>query len=106
MAPPRSGISAVSLFWLTLLALVIVGVPLGASRGTEGVGVVVLILALVLPGVMLAAGVVTLVILAIVPLPDKAYQMWQLGKIMLGIVVGAAGGILVMVGIYALFTIQ
>jgi len=99
---PTPGPSAVGIFWWALLALVVVGMLLTVlgSRGSDGLVIGVIILLLVLPGLQLGAAFLTALVLALSPRPDKGYQFRQLGKIVLGSVVGAVAGILVMVGLY------
>jgi hypothetical protein len=103
VALPGSDPSAVSLFWWVLLALVLLGCLLGSFHGApQGPLIAGVIILLVLPGLQLGAGVVTLLILAVSPRQDKAYQLWQLGKIFLGVIVGAGAGLLIMLGLFVL----
>jgi hypothetical protein len=106
--------SAVKLFWWTLLLLMGV-VPLlvlgWTSRGSgfthqlpSAIYIGVIIILFVLPGLQLGAALVTALILAVSPRPDKGYQFRQLGKIVLGVVVGTLLGVLVMVGVFVVLT--
>jgi hypothetical protein len=58
-----------------------------------------IILALCLPAVQLGSAFVTGLILLLSSRADKYYQLRQLGKITLGIVLGTGVGIVAMVGI-------
>jgi hypothetical protein len=104
----------VKLFWWTLLLLMGV-VPLlvlgWTSRGSgfthqlpSAIYIGVIIILFVLPGLQLGAALVTALILAVSPRPDKGYQFRQLGKIVLGVVVGTLLGVLVMVGVFVVLT--
>jgi hypothetical protein len=99
IALPKSSLSAVSLFWWTFLVLTAVGllVAIGYLRGDRLalVGGVIIIL-LILPGLQLGAALLTAIILAVTAHPNKGYQFWQLGKIVLGVVIGTLIGLGVM----------
>jgi hypothetical protein len=103
IALPESGPSAVSLFWWTLLILVMGGMVFGmlVASGAPGSGSAIaipgIIILLVLPGLQLGAAILTAVFLAVSLRPDKRYQFRQLGKIVKGVLAGTALGILVMV---------
>lgn len=106
IALPASGASAVSLFWRTVLVVVIAGwclLPVAVGAGMDLLIGGLLIL-LGFPAMQFAAAVVTALILAASNRPDKSYQFMQLGKIVVGMVAGTLLGILVMVGLYVLLT--
>jgi hypothetical protein len=94
---PRSELSAVRLFWQALLVLSVLGALLSIAGGPSGPMAAGFIILLALPLVQLGAAVVTALILAMSEFPDKSYQFRQLGKIVLGLVVGTVLGILAMV---------
>jgi len=100
----RTGFSAVKIFWLISLVLAVLGALLGAIGGGESFIIGLVILALVYPAVQLASGLVVLVWLALSTRHDKSFQLKQTGKIILGLFVGAAAGIMAMVGIGVLFS--
>jgi hypothetical protein len=107
IALPKSGPSAVSLFWWTLLVLVTGGMVFGMlTDGGAGIAVAGIIVLLVFPGLQLGAAVLTAVFLAVSRRPDRGYQLRQLGKIVKGVLVGTALGILVMVIIGLLLSIR
>lgn len=93
------GISAVRLYWILSLAFALIGALLGVLGGGEGFVIGLVILAMVYPAVQLAGVIVTLIVLAASNRPDKSRQLWQLGKITLGLFVGTAAGIMAMVAI-------
>jgi hypothetical protein len=101
---PASGPSAVSLFWWTLLILVICGIMLGfIKEGPNGLVFGLIIIVMVLPGLQLGAAIVAALIMAVSNRPDKSYQLRQIGKIVLGVMVGAGAGILALVVLFFLF---
>jgi hypothetical protein len=57
------------------------------------------IIVLILPALQLGSALLTALTLATSSRTDKGYQFRQLGKIVLGVVVGTVLGILIMVGI-------
>ncbi len=91
----KPGHSAISLYWLTFLVLTGLGGLIALANGV--VGLVVLVL--VLPLVQLGAVLVAAVLLALSPRSVKDGQLWTLGKIALGLVVGAGFGVASMFGI-------
>ncbi len=102
-ALPVHGSSAVKLFWLSLLALIALGWPLllAWNYGPYFTSSALLvfsgfILLLWLPGFQVGACLVTWLILAVSTRPDKRSQLRQLGKILLGVVIGTIVGLLLM----------
>jgi hypothetical protein len=100
----KTGTSAVQVFWLLSLVLGLIGGCMGIAGGGEGLIVGLVILALVFPAVQLAAGLVVLIWLALSSRSDRAYQLKQTGKIILGLFVGAGAGIMAMVAIGVLLS--
>jgi hypothetical protein len=89
--------SAGSLFWWSVLVLAVIGlVAFPIAYGVNSCGAAVLILALVFPAIQFGAALVTAVILALSPRPDKEYQYRQLGEIVGGTVLGTVVGLIVM----------
>jgi hypothetical protein len=73
---------------------------LAAARdGGDGVVIGLFILALSFPAIQLVCAVVVALWLGVSTRHDKPYQLRQLGKITLGLVVGTVAGIMSMVGI-------
>lgn len=100
----KPGISAVALYWWIFLGVILLSpmliLPFFAEGwGPESLLVGLVILALVLPAVQFGVGIIVLIVLACMQRPDKTFQLWRLGKIMLGLVVGTIAGILAMVAI-------
>jgi hypothetical protein len=104
IALPRSGPSAVRTFWIVLLVLLAIGLMLSLAAGGEGFIVGVVIILLILPALQLAAAIVTLFVLALSTHPNRGRQLWQLGKIVMGVVIGTVLGIVVMWAIYLVMT--
>jgi hypothetical protein len=100
----KTGVSAVKVFWLISLVLALVGAMLGCAVGREGIIIGLIILALVYPGVQLGSGIIVLIWLALSVRHDKSFQLKQTGKIILGLFVGTAAGIMAMVAIGVLFS--
>jgi hypothetical protein len=98
------GPSAVSLFWWTSLIFAALGLVIAVFNGAEGFLIGGVILLMVFPGVQLAAAVVAALVLAISSRPDKGRQLRQVGKIILGMIIGTIAGILTMTGLTVLFT--
>ena len=98
--PPltKPGLSAIAVYWSTFLILTALGGLIALANGV--VGVVVLVL--VLPLVQLGAVFVALVLLASSPRSVASGQLWQLGKIALGLVVGTGLGVASMFGVAVL----
>jgi hypothetical protein len=95
----KPGVSAVRVFWLLTLATVLLGVLI-ASRMPEAGNTILgglFILLMVFPAVQLGTALITVIWLAVSSRPDKSFQLWQLGKITLGLFAGTVAGILVMV---------
>lgn len=97
----KPGLSAVALFWWLVAAFSALGCVFGlaAGRAAEGLLVSSVIVLMVFPAIQLLAAIVTLIVYAIWPRPDKARQLKQLGKITLGVVLGTIAGIGIMVAI-------
>ncbi len=97
----RPGPPAVLVFWWVFMALCALALPLSAvlmyqSGPAFGLIVSVILLLLALPLVQLVSVVIALVLVALIPRPDKGYQLLQLGKITLGVIAGSLLGILAM----------
>jgi len=100
----KPGISAIALYWWIFLGVILLApcllLPFFAEgRGGNSLLFGLVILALVLPAVQFGVGIIVLIVLACMQRPDKSFQLWRLGKIMLGLVVGTIAGILSMVAI-------
>jgi len=102
----KPGVSAVKVFWFMSLAAAMIGGLIGSANGGQGFFVALVILFMVFPGVQLACAIVTLIWLALSTRPDKSFQLKQVGKLTLGLVLGTVAGILAMVGILALFSLR
>jgi hypothetical protein len=98
----QRGISAVALYWFTLLGLIgltfVLSCAGGALRGRSdffegGPGWGLMILALFLPGIQLAASVITMFLAAVTNWNDAAARVWVVAKITLGTVIGTGIGI-------------
>jgi hypothetical protein len=99
------GHSAVSLFWWSVLVLTGIGmVGFAITSGRDSFGLSLILIMLTLPAFQFGAAIVTAIILAVSPRPDKGYQFWQLGKIVLGTVAGTVVGLLLMYAIYRAFS--
>ena len=103
----KPGFGAVTIFWWILALLTFLSFAYGilAGRGDGGAvlitGIVVL---LVFPALQLISAVITLIVFAVWPRPDKLYQLAQLGKITLGVVIGTVVGVALMFGIGVAFS--
>jgi hypothetical protein len=86
---PPSAVSAASIFWWTVLVLILIATVLGLPFMVVG-GLFVSLMAL--PLVQLLASLVTLLILVGSTRPDRDLQLKQLGKITLGVVIGTFFG--------------
>jgi hypothetical protein len=99
----KEGVSALALFWWIFLGLCVLAFPIGAalSYGDTAVGVMVtiVVLLLIMPALQLVSLFISLVAVALMNRPDRRYQLTQVGKAGLGLIVGTVVGILVMVGI-------
>jgi hypothetical protein len=95
---PPQGIRGVLLFWVTLLVLVVLGGPVVALwKDVREISVAyLLILLFFLPGFQIGACLVTYVILIVSSRPDSRYQILQVSKILVGVVVGAGAGLLLL----------
>src|SRR2546426_4106519 len=99
----KTGVSAVKVFWFLSLAAAIVGALIGAMVGhRDGFLIGLFSLVMAFPAAQLVCAIITLIWLALSSRQDKSFQLWQLGKITLGLVVGTAAGILAMVVIGAM----
>ena len=93
-APPAAGMTAVAYFWLSLLGVTALAAAGAAVEyGVLGSAAVVV---LGLPLLQLGAAGVTALILAFSDRPDRGHQFRRLGLIVLGVVVGAGGGMAAM----------
>ena len=108
-SPRGGGPSAVRCFWVTLLALVLLGFVVGPLMGVGNrqlptdlvlTGVVIL---MGLPALQLVAAFVTAVVLAVSGGADRAFQFRRLGRITLGAFLGTIAGILAMVVLVVAF---
>jgi hypothetical protein len=109
----KPGFPSVLVFWWVFMVLCLLAVLAGTIlfHGSSGaresdwlLGIVIslVVLLLIMPGLQIAALVITFIAVACMPRRDKAYQFVQLGKIGLGIIVGSVAGVLAMMGIGAL----
>ena len=102
----KTGISAVKLFWLLSLAGLLLAPLLGALWGLGGLGAGLFIIAMIFPAVQLLSALVTYICMAASSRPDKSFQVRQVGKITLGLVVGVGAGIMAMVAIGVILSIR
>lgn len=99
--------SAVAVFWLSSLALVLAALALTAAGALDNpnqaaglqVAIGLVLLALGFPALQLIAAIVTAFVLGVSSRTDKGYQFGQLGKITLGVVIGTVLGLAVMAGV-------
>lgn len=106
------GPSAVRIYWLSVLilgSLVMAGggvMALANGRGdlTGGLLGAVFVIIMLLPALLLLAALVTAVVLGVSTRPDKAREFGQLGRIAVGVFIGALAGTAPMVGLYLLLT--
>jgi hypothetical protein len=109
--PPRRSptLSAVAIYWITFAGLTTLTAVLscmgyggGPTRmgSMEGAGAALLILAIFLPAVQLAASVLAIILAAVTDLPNAGARVWAVGKITLGMVLGTAVGMGIMVVLY------
>ena len=54
----------------------------------------------------LGAAILALFVLAVSARPDKAFQLKQLGKIIVGLIAGTIAGILIMLGVCGLMSLH
>jgi hypothetical protein len=103
--PAPSRLSAERLFWWIQLALVVAWLvlcPVAVQVIRQGADVAGLVLELSVvllifwPGIQLGEALLIGLILAVSARPDRSAQLWQLGKIVLGVVAGTLLGGLVM----------
>jgi hypothetical protein len=95
----KTRVSAVKVFWLLSLAATILGTLIGSTQGGSGFIVGLVIVLLVFPAIQLVCAIITLIWLSSTSRPDKPFQLWQVGKITLGLFLGTLGGIAAMGGI-------
>jgi hypothetical protein len=109
----KTGVSGVKMYWFVTLICVCAsfvyittlapeaggggGAPLFAPRIAG-----LLILALGFPAIQLVSAIITAIWLALSRRPDRSFQLVQLGKITLGLILGTVAGIVAMVGIWVL----
>ena len=93
----KTGASAVKVYWIISLVCAILGAMMGCAGGGSGIVIGLIILALVFPAVQLGSAIIVLIWLALSSRDDKRYQLKQIGKITLGLFLGAVAGILTMV---------
>jgi hypothetical protein len=89
----ESGPRAVNVFWGTLAVFIVLVIAWSLASGPNGLGAGFFMLILFLPGLQLAAAVVTGIILAVCPGTEKGYEFGQLGKIVVGLVLGTIVGV-------------
>jgi hypothetical protein len=94
---PQTGASAVQVYWILSLVGAILGAWVGAMQGGEGFIIGLVILAMVFPAVQLVMAIITAIWLGASSRPDRSFQLGQIGRITLGLVVGTVVGILTMV---------
>jgi hypothetical protein len=101
--PPRAGVSAVAVYWLSVLALCGIGGGIALLQTVAGEADAPLVwgfgLVLFFPAVQLAAALPPAVYLLISRRPDRWIEFGQLGRIVAGLVLGTIIGILAMVAI-------
>ena len=97
----KPGLSAVNLFWWILCFLIFLCFTFGIVTDAGGTSVMItgIVVLMVFPALQLASLFLTLIVYACWPRPDKFYQLQQLAKVALGVVLGTVVGTLVMVGI-------
>ena len=101
VTPSASRCSAVAVFWITLVVLLLIAVALlWARQGNASEAVV--IIAIAFPGLQLAAVIVTAFVLTAAGCADDGYQWGQLGKVFIGAIAGTLIGAAVM-GVLAVF---
>lgn len=101
----ESGQPAAGLYWRCVVG-VLIATAVGSvvMTGNPGGGfLVVLIAILALPVVQLAASLVAVVLILVLPCSDRAAFLWAIGKITLWTVLGAVIGLLMMFGLAAPF---
>ena len=95
----KPGLSAVVMFWWVLCFLIFLcftyGILTNSAKG-ETLLITGIIVLMVFPILQIASAVITVVVFAVWNRPDRAYQIWQLGRITLGVVLGTLLGIGVM----------
>lgn len=104
----KPGFSAVTFFWWITCFLIFLGFAYGILEGRgEATALLItgVIVLLVFPGIQLIAAIITMIIFACWPRPDKMHQLAQLGKITLGVVLGTVIGIAIMVGLGVGFSV-
>ena len=95
----RPALSAVGVFWWVFVFLNVIGLGLGllADGGSSAsIIITIVVLLLVMPALQLASALVTMLVIACWSRSDKSYQLVQLGKITLGLVLGTVLGIAAM----------
>jgi hypothetical protein len=101
-----TGTSGVAIYWYAMLALLVIvliyGVVSSINGASDGVGGVILGLALGLPGLQLLASLIACLILVASVREDRNFQIIQVGKITLGCVLGTGVGLLIMFGMCGL----
>lgn len=118
----KTGVSAVKMYWLLTLicsmlgGIVTVGIMLSQRGGRAQIGgrgdilgslvfgIVLLVMAF--PAVQLGSAFITLIWLAASSRQDRSYQLGQLGKITLGLFVGAGAGIVAMVAVGVMLSMR
>ena len=97
----KPGFSSVTFFWWLTCLLILVCFVIGIfqERASEAVIITAVIVLMILPGLQLVSAIITLIVYAIWPRPDRSQQLAKVGKITGGLVIGALLGTLIMVGI-------
>ena len=101
----KPGFSAITIFWWILCFLIFLCFAFGIVASASGVSVMItgVLILMAFPLLQLASVIVTLIVFACWPRPDKFHQLQQLAKISLGVVLGTLVGVGAMAGIGALF---
>jgi hypothetical protein len=99
---PRSGPTAVGIYWVTLVVASIA--VMGYLSSAHGIAIALIILFLVFPAVQLAVVLLAAFVLAFVPCSDKEYQFQRLAKIGFGALVGTIVGVAIMVVVFFAMT--
>jgi hypothetical protein len=94
----KPGLSGVALHWRIFLASLAIGLLAGKLMGDQGPLIVTgIVLLVIMPALQLVSALLAAFVMLAWPRPDRSYQLAQLGKVILGLVIGTAAGIGVMV---------
>jgi hypothetical protein len=103
IALPPGGMSGVKVFWITFASLNLISFLLAALVGGDAFAAWIVISFMAWPAFQLGAGAIAAGIVGASAQPDKRHQLRQIGRIVLGSILGAVIGLLVMVGLYFAF---